>query len=147
MAAPKYFIYMFVQELDSTAVSALGVRSRKLSSALNGQSWDRWPKPYHVELLRASEGTLSRWSRLHLRSLAPTNPHCYGPFSLWVGIHKEGLCPSSGDINRLMIVMMFVHTLATPRLRTGAMLILKCFCNILCMLNTQKHSSWIILSI
>jgi hypothetical protein len=61
-------------------------------------------------LLRASEGTLSRWSRLHLQSLAPTNPHWarvvgYGPFSLWV-IHKEGLCPSSGDINRLMMMMM-----------------------------------------
>jgi hypothetical protein len=27
----------------------------------------------------------------------------YGPFSLWV-IHKEGLCPSSGDINRLMMM-------------------------------------------
>jgi hypothetical protein len=27
----------------------------------------------------------------------------YGPFSLWV-IHKEGLCPSSGDINRLMMI-------------------------------------------
>jgi hypothetical protein len=26
----------------------------------------------------------------------------YGPFSLWV-IHKEGLCPSSGGINSLMI--------------------------------------------
>jgi hypothetical protein len=26
----------------------------------------------------------------------------YGPFSLWV-LHKEGLCPSSGDINRLMM--------------------------------------------
>jgi hypothetical protein len=24
---------------------------------------------------RASEGMLSRWSRLHLQSLAPTNPH------------------------------------------------------------------------
>jgi hypothetical protein len=59
-------------------------------------------------LSRASEGTLSRWSRLHLQSLAPTNPHWarvvgYGPFSLWV-IHKEGLCPSSGDINRLMMI-------------------------------------------
>jgi hypothetical protein len=45
-----------------------------------------------------------------LQSLAPTNPHWarvvgYGPFSLWV-IHKEGLCPSSGDINRLMMMMM-----------------------------------------
>jgi hypothetical protein len=60
-------------------------------------------------LLRASEGTLSRWSRLHLQSLAPTNPHWarvvgHGPFSLWV-IHKEGLCPSSGDINRLMMMI------------------------------------------
>jgi hypothetical protein len=27
------------------------------------------------ELLRASDGTLSRWSRLHLELLAPTNPH------------------------------------------------------------------------
>jgi hypothetical protein len=39
-----------------------------------------------------------------------TNPHWarvvgYGPFSLCV-IHKEGLCPSSGDINRLMVMMM-----------------------------------------
>jgi hypothetical protein len=63
-------------------------------------------KIYYLELLRASEGTLSRWSRLHLQSLAPTNPHWgrvvgYGPFSLWV-IHKEG--PSSGDINRLMMM-------------------------------------------
>jgi hypothetical protein len=67
-------------------------------------------KLYYLELLRASEGTLSRWSRLHLQSLAPTNPHWarvvgYFPFSLWV-IHKEGLCPSSGDINRLMMMMM-----------------------------------------
>jgi hypothetical protein len=27
----------------------------------------------------------------------------YGPFFLWV-IHKEGLCPSSGDINTLMMI-------------------------------------------
>jgi hypothetical protein len=35
----------------------------------------------------------------------PTNLHRvvgYGPFSLCV-IHKEGLCPSSVDINRLMM--------------------------------------------
>jgi hypothetical protein len=39
-----------------------------------------------------------------LQSLVPTNPHWvvgYGPFSLCV-IHKEGLCPSSGDIIGLM---------------------------------------------
>jgi hypothetical protein len=75
-----------------------GVRSRKLSNV--GQSWDGWLKMYYVELLRASEGTLSRWSRLHLQSLAPTNPHWarvvgYDLFSLCV-IHKEGLCPSNG---------------------------------------------------
>jgi hypothetical protein len=29
-------------------------------------------KIYYLGLLRASEGTLSRWSRLHLQSLAPT---------------------------------------------------------------------------
>jgi hypothetical protein len=29
-------------------------------------------KIYYLELLRASVGTLSRWSRLHLQSLAPT---------------------------------------------------------------------------
>jgi hypothetical protein len=53
----------------------------------------------YIELIRASEVTLSRWSRLHLQS--PTNPHWarvvgYGPFSLCV-IHKKGL--SSGDIS------------------------------------------------
>jgi hypothetical protein len=45
---------------------------------------------------------------VNLQSLAHTNPHWahvvgYGPFSLCV-IHKEGLCPSNGDINRLMMV-------------------------------------------
>jgi hypothetical protein len=62
------------------------------------------------ELLRASEGTLSRRSWLYLQSLAPTNLHWslvvgYGPYSLCV-IHKEGLCLSSGDINRLMMMLM-----------------------------------------
>jgi hypothetical protein len=49
----------------------------------------------------ASEGTLSRWSRLCLQSLAPTNLQwaCvagYGPFSLSV-IYKKVLCRNSGD--------------------------------------------------
>jgi hypothetical protein len=44
-------------------------------------------KIYYLDLLRASADTLSRWSRLHLQSLTPTNPHWtrvvgYGPFSL-----------------------------------------------------------------
>jgi hypothetical protein len=83
-----------------------GVRSRKLSNVY--RSLDGRPKIYHLELLRASESTLSRWSRLHLQSLARTNTHWarvvgYGPFSLCV-IHKEGLCSSSGDFNRLMMM-------------------------------------------
>jgi hypothetical protein len=44
---------------------------------------------FYFELLPASDGTLSRSSRLHLQSLVPTNPHwarvvSYGPFSLCV---------------------------------------------------------------
>jgi hypothetical protein len=70
-------------------------------------------KIYYLELLHASEGTLSCWSRLHLQSLAPTNPHWarvvgYGPFSLCI-THKEGLCPSNGDINRLMMMMILLY--------------------------------------
>jgi hypothetical protein len=39
----------------------------------------------------------------------PANPHCarvvgYGLFSLCV-IHMEDLCPSSGDINKLMMLI------------------------------------------
>jgi hypothetical protein len=69
---------------------------------------DGCPKIYYLELLRVSKGMLSRWSRLHLQSLAPTYPRWarvvgYGLFSLCV-IYKEGLCPSSGDINRLMMI-------------------------------------------
>jgi hypothetical protein len=83
-----------------------GERSRKLSNV--GQSSDGGPKILYLELLHASEGTLSRWSRLSLQLLAATNPHWarvgYGPFSS-CEIHKEALCPSSGDINRLMMMM------------------------------------------
>jgi hypothetical protein len=86
----------------------IGVRSPKLSNV--GQSLDGWPKIYYLELLRASKCTFSRWFRLHLQSLAPANPHwahvvSYGPFSLCV-IHKECLWPSSGSINRLMMMMI-----------------------------------------
>jgi hypothetical protein len=51
------------------------------------------------------------FSRLLLRPLKiGTNPHwahvvSYRPLSLCV-IHKKGLCPSSGDINRLNMMMM-----------------------------------------
>jgi hypothetical protein len=39
-----------------------------------------------------------------IRLIIPISMVGYGPFSLWV-IHKEGLCPSSGDINRLMMMI------------------------------------------
>jgi hypothetical protein len=88
-----------------------GVQLRKLSNF--SQSLDGWPKIYYFELLRVSKGSLSRWSRLHLQSLAPTNPHgarvvSCNPFALCV-IHKKGLCPSSGDINRLMMMIPPKH--------------------------------------
>jgi hypothetical protein len=51
-----------------------GVRSWKLSNV--GQSLDGRPKIYYIELLRALESTLIRWSQLNLQSLAPTNPLC-----------------------------------------------------------------------
>jgi hypothetical protein len=48
---------------------------------------------------------------------APTKPHWarvvgYGPFSLCV-IHKEGLCPSSRDNNRLMMMMYHLSPVST----------------------------------
>jgi hypothetical protein len=76
------------KELDSPAGSAL-----RCAIAEAKQSWSviGWvtEKKYYLELIRASEGTLSRWSRLHLQSLAPTNTHwarmvSYVPFSLYV---------------------------------------------------------------
>jgi hypothetical protein len=63
-------------------------------------------KNFNLELLRASEGTLSRWSWRHTQSLAPTNwarVVGYGPSSLCV-IQKEDLCPRSGDSNKLMMM-------------------------------------------
>jgi hypothetical protein len=56
-------------------------------------------------------GAFNIYMAIHLllQLLASTNRHCacmvsYGPFSLCV-IHKEGLCPNSGGINRLMIMI------------------------------------------
>jgi hypothetical protein len=53
-------------------MAARAVRPRKLSNV--GQSLDGRPKIYYLELLRASEGTLSRWSRLNSQSLVRTGP-------------------------------------------------------------------------
>jgi hypothetical protein len=55
------------EELDGPAVSALGVRLRKLSKfSISHRMGDQ----NLLYLLHTSEGTLSRWSRLHLQSLA-----------------------------------------------------------------------------
>jgi hypothetical protein len=44
--------------------------------------------------------------------LLATNTVSYGPFSLCV-VHKEGLCPSSGQINVLMIMMYYLLVINT----------------------------------
>jgi hypothetical protein len=53
-----------------------------------------------------------------LYTISSTNPRWafvvdYGPFSLWV-IHKEGLCHSSGNINRLMMMIMTLQLFWPP---------------------------------
>jgi hypothetical protein len=62
-------------------------------------------KKKYRKYLRASEGTLVSAAF----AVVSTNPHWdrvvgYGPFYLCI-IHNKGLCPSSGDINRLMMMM------------------------------------------
>jgi hypothetical protein len=58
-----HYIYARGEELDGQSVSALNLQSRKLSNVRKGQSSD----VVYREVLRASEGTLSRASRLHLQ--------------------------------------------------------------------------------
>jgi hypothetical protein len=63
--------------------------------------WKKWKE-------RWTQKDSSVENIVYYMSESPTNSHWarvvgYGPFSLWV-IHKEGLCPSSGDINRLMMM-------------------------------------------
>jgi hypothetical protein len=108
----KFLIVLYIENHHREARWSSGQCARRaIAESKHRSQWLGWvTKIYYLELLRASEGTLSRWSRLHLQSLAPTNPYWarvvgYGPFSLWL-IHNEGLCPSSGDINRLMMMMM-----------------------------------------
>jgi hypothetical protein len=82
-----------VEELNGPTVSAL---RRAIAEVKQRWAVIGWVTIiYYLELLRVSEGTFSHWSRLHLQSLAPTNPQCV--------IYKEGMCPSSGGINRLMM--------------------------------------------
>jgi hypothetical protein len=61
---------LVIRGVHGPTVSALSVQLRKLSNALKVIGWVT--KTYYLELLRASEGTLGRWSRVHLQFLAPT---------------------------------------------------------------------------
>jgi hypothetical protein len=62
----SYYPYCTIRSRSSMALRLmLGAQWRKLSNV--GRS-DGWPKMYYLELLRASEGTWSCWSRLHLQS-------------------------------------------------------------------------------
>jgi hypothetical protein len=77
---PSLWITHKLEELDGPAASALQCAVAEVK-----QRWQL--KIYYFELLRSSEGALSRWSRLHLRSLERINPHWarvvgYGPFSI-----------------------------------------------------------------
>jgi hypothetical protein len=44
------------------------------------QRWSVSPKIYYLKLLRTLEGTIGRWSRLHLLSITPNNLH-------WARVH------------------------------------------------------------
>jgi hypothetical protein len=96
-----------LEKLFGSAVSTLW---RAIAEVQQRRSVIGWvTKIYYLELLRASVGTSNRWSRLHLQSLSPINTNWarmvgYGGVSLCI-IHKEDLCPCSGDINRLMMMM------------------------------------------
>jgi hypothetical protein len=62
----KYDV-LLSEELDGSAVSAIAEAKQRSQWSFIG-----WvTKIHYLELLRASEGTLSHWSRLHLQSLSP----------------------------------------------------------------------------
>jgi hypothetical protein len=61
-------------------------------------------KIFYLELHRASEGTLSRWSRLHLQSLAPTR------------VKEVDVGQAAGCKNdcRIFITVMKINVVPTP---------------------------------
>jgi hypothetical protein len=79
--------------------------TRKLNNDRRGQSLDGCPKFVYFELLRASEGTLSRWSRLHLQSLAST------PVSRRVDVRQAAGCKNKC---RIFITIWWKHIVLTP---------------------------------
>jgi hypothetical protein len=78
---------MAIAELDGFTVSALQRAIAKVNQRWSVTGWLK--NNYYLECLHASETTLSRWSRLHMQSSAPTNSYWarvvdYGLFSLCV---------------------------------------------------------------
>jgi hypothetical protein len=89
--------YFFLEKLFGPACSALRRAIDKVKERWSVIGW------VTKNLLSQVPPCFGR----HVKPSAPTNLQWtrvvgYGPFSLCV-IHKEGLCPSSGDINRLMM--------------------------------------------
>jgi hypothetical protein len=88
------------------ALRSITLRSVRCAIAEVKQRWlvIGWAKKnYYLEPIRASEGTLNRWFLVHVHWAHVVS---YGPFYLCV-IHKEGLWPSSGGINRLMLMVTY----------------------------------------
>jgi hypothetical protein len=86
------------EELDGPTVSALGVRSRMLSKMQSKNVICRAPPCFgsHVKpLCMAVPAVLA--ARVG-----------YDPYSVSV-IHKESLCPDSGDIKRLIMIMEMIR--------------------------------------
>jgi hypothetical protein len=69
-------IYFWLSSLFRGARRSIGQCPRR--AIVEAKHRSQWPvlgwviKINYLELLRASEGTISRWSRLHLQSLPPT---------------------------------------------------------------------------
>jgi hypothetical protein len=102
-------IFVSSEELDGPAVNVL--------RSANAEVKDRWlvigygwPEINYLELLRALEDTLLIPAAF---AVVSTHQPALGlrgglwPVSLCV-IHKKGLFPSNGDINRLMMMMMMI---------------------------------------
>jgi hypothetical protein len=94
------------EELDGFAVSALRRVIVEVKQRWSVIGWEtksllsRAP-PYFGRHTKPLVPVAFAVVSTHQPALAPVG---YGPFSLCV-IHKEGLCPSSGNINRLMMMI------------------------------------------
>jgi hypothetical protein len=75
MLSMKLLFFLFVVELNGPAFSALQRAIAEVKQCWSAIGWVT--KMYYLELLRALEATLSRWSRLHLQLLAPRTGHAW----------------------------------------------------------------------